>query len=82
MPNHGARRESGFAMAYFVKHAVPESLPLFKGTFQQSVKWLLKAQKEGLLQHHHYEIHGAELKNGKPQFVCDFYADDVGTDLV
>jgi hypothetical protein len=69
-------------MAYFVKRAVPKSLPLFKGTFQQSVKWLLKAQKEELLRHHHYEIHGAELKHDKPQFVCDFYADDVGTDLV
>jgi hypothetical protein len=65
-------------MAYFVKHAPPNATPLFEGTFQQVVKWCLKAQKQNLLKYQHYEIYGAELKADAPEFVCDFFADDVG----
>jgi hypothetical protein len=68
-------------MAYFVKKE-GKGLPLFTGTFQQVVKFCLKSQKQGLLQHHHYEIHGSELKHDPKEFVCDFFADDVGADLV
>ena len=68
-------------MAYYVKKSDPKALPLFKGTFQQVVKWCLKTQKQGLLVHPHYEIHGAELKNDPSEFVCDFFADDCAGDL-
>ncbi len=68
-------------MAYCVKKE-GKGLPLFTGTFPQAVKWCLRAQKQGLLLGHHYEIHGGELKFDISEFVCDFYADDVGTDLV
>ena len=69
-------------MAYYVKKSEPKSLPVFGGTFQQVVKWCLKAQKEGLLSHPHYEIHGSELKNDPAEFVCDFFADDFAGDLL
>lgn len=68
-------------MAYFVKKE-GEGLPLFTGTFSQVVKWCLKAQKTGMLQHHRYEIHGADLKREPVELVCEFYADDFAGDIV
>lgn len=67
-------------MTYFVKKEGKGS-PLFTGTSPQVVKWCLKMQKQDLLQHYHYEIHGSELNDPK-ELVCEFFADDCGTDLV
>ena len=60
----------------------PKGLPLFEGTFAQCVKGLLSMQKKKLLNHAHYEIHGAGSKRDPVVKVCDFYADDIVEDLV
>lgn len=69
-------------MAYFCKHAASKTLPLTAGTFSQVVKWLLKAQKQGALNHEHYQIWGADLKKDPAELICDFFADDVAESLV
>lgn len=50
-------------MAFYVKAALPKAVPLFAAsTFLACVKWCLKAERGGILNHSQYEIHGQLVK--------------------